>query len=73
MKAEILGKVDKDLKEITSTANREALEIKGKADAEATKIYGDAFSKDSDFYAFFKTLDRITSYNVCYTKLLRFD
>jgi len=57
MKAEILGKVDKDLKEITSTANREALEIKGKADAEATKIYGDAFSKDSDFYAFFKTLE----------------
>lgn len=57
MKAEILGKVEKDLKEITSTANRDALEIRGKADAEATKIYGDAYSKDADFYSFFKTLE----------------
>ena len=57
MKAEILGKVDKDLKEITSEANRQALEIKGKADAEATKIYGKAFSVNPEFYSFFKTLE----------------
>lgn len=57
MKAEILGKVDKDLKEITSEANRRALEIKGKADAEATKIYGQAFSVNPEFYSFFKTLE----------------
>ena len=56
-KAEILGTVEKELKEITSGANREALSIKGKADAEATKIYGDAYSNDPDFYGFLKTLE----------------
>ncbi len=56
-KAEILGKVDRQLREITSSANRTALEIKGKADAEATRIYGDAYNQDPDFFAFQKTLE----------------
>lgn len=56
-KAEILGKVDRELREITSTANKEALEIKGRADREATKIYGEAYNQDPDFFAFQKTLE----------------
>jgi membrane protease subunit HflC len=56
-KAEILGTVDRRLKEIISTANKEAVTIKGKADAEATRIYGEAYSQDPDFYAFQKTLE----------------
>jgi len=56
-KAEILGKVDRELREITSTANKEALEIKGRADAEATKIYGEAYNQNPDFFAFQKTLE----------------
>ena len=56
-KAEILGTVDRELKEILSEATKDALAIKGKADAEATKIYGLAYSKDPDFYAFQKTLE----------------
>ncbi len=56
-KAEILGRVDRELKEITSTAKREAVEIKGTADAEATKIYGDAYSTDPEFFAFFRSLE----------------
>ncbi len=56
-KAEILGRVDRELKEITSSAKREAVEIKGKADAEATKIYGTAYSTDPEFYAFMKSLE----------------
>ena len=60
-KAEILGTVDRKLKEIISTANKEAVTIKGKADAEATKIYGDAYSQDPDFYAFQKTLESYPS------------
>ena len=56
-KAEILGKVERELREITSTANKEALEIKGRADAEATRIYGEAYSQDPDFFAFQKTLE----------------
>ena len=56
-KAEILGRVDRELKEITSKAKREAVEIEGKADAEATQIYGKAYSKDPEFYAFIKSLE----------------
>ena len=56
-KAEILGKVERELNVILSEANREASEIKGKADAEATKIYGDVYSKDPEFYSFYKTLE----------------
>jgi len=56
-KAEILGRVNRELKEITSKANREAEEIKGKADAEAAKIYADAYSKDAEFYGFWKSLE----------------
>ncbi len=55
-KAEILGKVERELKVVLSEANREASEIKGKADGTATKIYGDIYSKDPDFFAFYKTL-----------------
>jgi len=60
-KAEILGTVDRRLKEIISGANKEAVTIMGKADAQATKIYGDAYSKDPDFYAFQKTLESYPS------------
>jgi modulator of FtsH protease HflC len=56
-KAEILGKVERELKEILSEANREALGIKGKADAEATKIYGAAYKQDPEFYQFQKSLE----------------
>ena len=56
-KAEILGRLSKELKEITSEANRQAQEIKGRADAEATRIYGEAYSQDPEFYSFYKTLD----------------
>ncbi len=56
-KAEILGKVDKKLKEILSGANKDALIIKGKADAEATKIYGLAYSQDPEFFSFEKSLE----------------
>ncbi|MFZ5776409.1 MAG: protease modulator HflC [Thermodesulfobacteriota bacterium] len=56
-KAEILGKLERELKEITSTATREAQEIRGRADAQAAKIYAEAYSQDPEFYAFAKTLE----------------
>jgi membrane protease subunit HflC len=56
-KAEIEGRVAKELNQIRSEAYKIAEEIKGKADAEATKIYADAYSKDPEFYSFLKTLD----------------
>jgi membrane protease subunit HflC len=60
-KAEIMGKVERELKQILSTANREAEEIKGKADAEAAKIYADAYNKDPEFYSFTKSLESYKS------------
>ncbi len=57
LKAEIMGKVQRELKEITSAANRKAQEIKGKADAEAAAIYAKAYNQDPEFYAFTKSLD----------------
>ena len=56
-KAEIMGKVQRELKEITSAATLKAQEIKGAADAEATRIYAEAYSKDPEFYSFYKSLD----------------
>jgi len=56
-KAEILGKVERELKTLTSSARQEAEQIKGRADAEATRIYAEAYSRDPEFYAFFKTLE----------------
>jgi len=56
-KAEILGRVERELKEITSGAKREAVTLKGTADAEATKIYGEAYSKHPEFYSFLKSLE----------------
>ena len=67
-RAEILGTMEKDLKKIRSGAYREAQEIRGKADAEATRIYGLAYSRDADFYTFYKTLEtyRAASNNNAY-------
>lgn len=55
-KSEILGKLERELKDITSGAKRESEEIKGRADAAAAKIYADAYSKDPEFYSFSKSL-----------------
>ncbi len=60
-KAEILGRVDRELQEITSGAQREALEIRGQADAEAAKIYGQAYSSNPEFFAFQKSLESYRS------------
>jgi len=60
-KAEIMGKVQRELKEITSAATREAQEIKGKADAQATRLYAEAYNKDPEFYSFYKTLESYQS------------
>lgn len=60
-KAEILGRVNRELQEITSGARREATEIRGTADAEATRIYSRAYSSNPEFYAFVKSLESYRS------------
>lgn len=55
-KAEILGEMQKTLQRINSEAYKKSAEIRGKADAEAAGIYANAYSRDPDFYAFYRTL-----------------
>ena len=55
--AEILGTMDKELRQIRSIAYRRVQEIRGKADAEATRVYGGAYNRDPEFYAFSRTLE----------------
>lgn len=56
-KAEWLGKLENEKRTIESGAYRQSEEIKGKADAEAAAIYANAYSKDPDFYAFWRSLE----------------
>lgn len=55
--AEIMGKIDRELRTIQSEAYRKAEEVRGKADARATAIYADAYNRDPDFYEFVKTME----------------
>ncbi len=55
--AEILGTMEKELRQIRSNAYRQVQEIRGKGDAEATRIYGEAYGADPEFYAFSRTLE----------------
>ena len=64
-KAEILGKMQRELKEISSKAYRKVLEVRGNADAEAAKIYAEAYNQDKEFYTFLRTLE---SYKKTITK-----
>ncbi|MDG4474745.1 protease modulator HflC [Thiovibrio frasassiensis] len=57
LKSEILGKLERELREVSSLAVRESQKIKGKADGEAAKIYADAYNQDPEFYAFSKSMD----------------
>jgi modulator of FtsH protease HflC len=59
-RAEIEGKMSRDLSQINSEAYQKAQEIIGNADAEAVKIYADAYNRDPEFYAFLKTLETYT-------------
>ena len=56
-KADILGQMERELKEISSETYRKVLEIRGGVDAEAALIYANAYNKDKDFYAFLRTLE----------------
>lgn len=54
--ARIRSRADKESKIILAEAYTTAETLKGEGDAEAAKIYNKAYSKDADFYKFYKTL-----------------
>ncbi len=57
LSAEILGRKERDLKQIRSEAYRSAEDIKGRADATAARVYAEAYEKDEELYQFLKTLE----------------
>ena len=56
-KAEWLGKLENEKRKIASEAYSKAEEIKGNADAQAAAIYAEAYSKDPEFYTFWKSME----------------
>jgi membrane protease subunit HflC len=69
----ILGKKERDLREIESTAYRQVQELQGSADAEATRIYAEAFNKSPqsvEFYGFMKSMDTYRKVMVGNTSLI---
>lgn len=56
-RAEIEGKVERELLRVRSEAYKTAEEIRGKADAEAARIYAEAYNRDAELYTFLKTLE----------------
>lgn len=56
-KAEWMGKLENEKKTLLSEAYSRAEEIKGTADAEASRIYARAFSRDPEFYSFWKSIE----------------
>jgi membrane protease subunit HflC len=56
-KADILGQMRKELKQIESEAYQKAVQIKGQADARAASIYAEAFNQEPKFYNFIRSLD----------------
>ena len=55
--AEIQGRMEKELKSITSGAYKTAETVRGEADAKTTIIYAEAYNNDPDFYDFMKTME----------------
>jgi len=52
----ITSEAQRDVQIILSEAYKEAEETRGEGEAEALKIYAEAFSKDPEFYEFWRTL-----------------
>jgi len=72
-KAEWMGKLENEKKTILSGAYNKAESIKGAADAEASRIYADSYSKDPEFYAFWKSIETYKSTLPNFDKVLSTD
>src|SRR5581483_3834599 len=52
----IRADADREKTEILANAERDALRVQGEGDAEATAIYARAYSKNPEFYSFYRSL-----------------
>lgn len=53
---EIRAKADEEGVIVVATAQKESRMLRGQADATVSRLYGQAYSKDSEFYAFMRSL-----------------
>ncbi len=72
-KAEWMGKLENERKTLLSTAYNRAERIKGDADAEASRIYADAYSKDPEFYSFWKSIETYRTTMPTFDKVMSTD
>ncbi len=72
-KAEWFGKLQNEQKTILSEAYKTSEEIKGKADASATIIYASAYSKDPDFFEFWRSIESYRQTLPMFNKVLTTD
>lgn len=56
-KAEWMGRLSHDKAQVSSIAYAEAERIKGEADGQAARIYAESFSRDKEFYTFYKSME----------------
>ena len=56
-KAEWMGRMDNERRSLLSAAYERAETIRGTADAEATGIYADAYSRDRNFFDFWRAVE----------------
>lgn len=56
-KSRKIAEVDREVKEMLSTANANAESIRAEGEQEAARIYNDSFSKDPEFYQLYRTLE----------------
>ena len=54
--ADRAAEADREATEIVSDAQRRAEEIRGLADAERNSVYAQAFSRDPEFFAFYRSM-----------------
>lgn len=57
----IRAEAEKEKTVLLATAEKEGQILRGKGDATATKIYADAYSKDSEFFNFYRTMQAYTN------------
>ncbi len=72
-KAEWMGKLENEKKGLLSDAYNRAETLKGEADAKASKIYADAYSRDPEFYAFWKSIETYKTTLPNFDKILSTD
>jgi membrane protease subunit HflC len=64
----IIAKADKESKILKSKAELQAKDIIGNAEAQAMKIYNSSFSKDREFYEFYRTIRAYNKINSAESK-----